>query len=286
MRIASLALLLLATSATAGTGGRSARDASRPGGLPPSRLVADTMVDVGGLSLHVAVAELHGAPTVVFQAGGAADAGSWGALPGRLVERGRASVIAFDRAGLGGSQPGGPGLGPEDEVAHLRRLLAELDAPGPVVLVGHSYGGALALLHAQLHPDEVGGLVLVDPMNAGFVDAVGMDWVQATVPDIAEPETDRERVIVRMRRTFPGLVAGLRAGSLAPETPVTVLTAGVGWWGSEEADRAWRTSHERLVTSHAGARLVVADSSRHDIPGTQPELVLVAIEDVVARVER
>ncbi len=55
--------------------------------------------------------------------------------------------------------------------------MRHLGVSGPTLVVGHSYGGVLALLHAALYPNEIIGLVLVDPMNPGFVDAVGIDWL-------------------------------------------------------------------------------------------------------------
>ncbi len=60
----------------------------------------------------------------------------------------------------------------EANVAALAGLLSR-DGDGPVVVVAHSFGGALALQLAATHPDRVAGLVLLDP-------AVGLDggWMR------------------------------------------------------------------------------------------------------------
>jgi lipase len=79
----------------------------------------------------------------------------------------------------------------EANVAALAALL-ECDADGPVVVVGHSFGGALALQLAATRPDIVGGLVLLDV-------AAGLDGQRMreladhmlTSPDYADREEAR-----------------------------------------------------------------------------------------------
>jgi pimeloyl-ACP methyl ester carboxylesterase len=87
--------------------------------------------------------------------------GQWRALMARLA--GRYRVLAPSRIGYGGNAPW-PGDRParlEDEVAALAPLL---DMVGPsVALVGHSFGGAVALKAALLHPARVRALVVYEP---------------------------------------------------------------------------------------------------------------------------
>jgi lipase len=67
--------------------------------------------------------------------------------------------------------------------------LLDADADGPVLVVGHSFGGALALNLAAERPDLIAGLVLLDP-------AIGLDgeWMREIADDmLASPDyTDRE----------------------------------------------------------------------------------------------
>ena len=76
----------------------------------------------------------------------------------------------------------------DENVAALAGLL-DAEADGPVVAVGHSFGGAVALGLAAARPDVVGALVLLDP-------AVGLDggWMRDIAGDMfASPDyTDRE----------------------------------------------------------------------------------------------
>jgi pimeloyl-ACP methyl ester carboxylesterase len=49
--------------------------------------------------------------------------------------------------------------------AELQRLLDEVGIPRPVILVGHSFSGLLIRLYAYCYPQEVAGLVLLDPAH-------------------------------------------------------------------------------------------------------------------------
>ncbi len=242
----------------------------------------DTLVNVGEHALHLEVREGTRLLTIVLEAGGGADASSWATVPDSLAQRTGATIVTYDRAGLGRSELGPADLTPEDEVRDLREALDRLGTPPPTILVATSYGGMLALLHAALYPDHVVGLVLVDPMNPVFVQETG-DFVQSTVPDIAEPENDRERVVVRMKRTFDDLTARTSAIEPGLEIPMIILTAGEPWWGDEEIDRAWRWSHEVMAGRSPNRELVVARSSDHDVPEERPDLIVSAVKRLLAR---
>jgi lipase len=81
------------------------------------------------------------------------------------------SVAAPDLIGHGRSSWAAPWT-IDANVVDLAALL-EHQAEGPVVVVGHSFGGAVALHLAAAHPDRVAALVLLDP-------AIGLDgaWMR------------------------------------------------------------------------------------------------------------
>lgn len=102
-----------------------------------------------------------GGPTVILSAGGGRSTLDWSRVQGPLGRTNR--VLAFDRAGMGFSDPGPLPRTTSRVVADLRAALAALDVEPPYVLVGHSMGSFDARLFAFQHPDEVVGMVLVDP---------------------------------------------------------------------------------------------------------------------------
>ena len=101
-------------------------------------------------------------PAVVCIHASASSSSQWRLLTERLA--GRFRVLAADLYGAGKSPawPGGRPLSLADEVALLRPVLAA--ASEPFHLVGHSYGGAVALAAALAEPERVASLVLFEPV--------------------------------------------------------------------------------------------------------------------------
>ncbi len=76
-------------------------------------------------------------------------------------------VIAFDQPGHGDSERPKKRMGLGEHAAALHAALEAIGAR-PVTLVGHSWGGAVALQFAADYPDAVRGLVLVSPYLASW----------------------------------------------------------------------------------------------------------------------
>lgn len=242
----------------------------------------DTLIDVGGHRLHVRVSRGTLPITVLFEAGGAANLGAWGQVPSRLAERTGATIVAYDRAGLGASELGPMELTPRDEVDNIRDAMDQLNVPRRTVIVGHSYGAMLALDHAAAYPERIVGLVLVDPMNPRFVVDVG-DWLDSTVPEIGDPQTSRDHVIQRMARTMDALSARLLTSERTLDIPMIIVSAGSEWWGPSDIDAAWRRSHEAMAGVSTARRRIVSEGSGHDIPTEDPETIVSSVLQLLER---
>jgi pimeloyl-ACP methyl ester carboxylesterase len=102
-----------------------------------------------------------GGPVAVFESG--LGDGAWGWRPVQPAIARQTRVCSYDRAGLGGSDPA---KGPRDIDAMAADLAVVVKAVGrgkPVLLISHSLGGPIVRQYAYRHPDQVAGLVLVDP---------------------------------------------------------------------------------------------------------------------------
>lgn len=121
------------------------------------------LVDAGGFRLHLSVSgEENGGPAVILDAGLGLPSTYMTLLQSAIALSAR--VVAYDRPGIGWSEPPPAGQ-PHDALSNaqaLHRALANAGIPSPYVLAGHSAGGLNMLVFAATYPDETGGLVLLD----------------------------------------------------------------------------------------------------------------------------
>ncbi len=265
--------------------------------------LGETTVRTGdGRDLHVVVRG-EGAPTVVLEAGMGASHHMWGAVVPRLVDRTR--VVAYDRSGFGQSPPDPAPRDVERLASDLLDVLDSLD--GPLVLVGHSWGGPVVRVAASRVPDRIAGLVLVDQTDEGcdlFLSDANRKRSDTSVKLL--PLMGRLGVLRlvarRLARQLPEpAAAGLRrydgtaaaaraqaaelAGSLddiarlrddppsLPDVPVTVV-GGAKEGRLERGQRgALLDAYRARVDALPQGRLVLAERSSHLIPFSEPGLV-------------
>jgi len=176
-----------------------------------------------------------GSPTVVFDAGLANWSQIWGLVQPDVAKRTQA--CAYDRAGLGFSDPATrPGTS-ANIVDDLDRLLRAAPIAPPYVLVGHSYGGMNVRLYANLHREDVAGLVLVDPSH----EDASATWLEL-YPDpnrMARMIAERARTKREAQVCIDGAKAGFIEGS---ELYLRCVSTGI----NERYDRAINAVYYRL----------------------------------------
>ncbi len=121
-----------------------------------------TLVDIGGRRLHLICEGPKGpAPMVLFEPGAFGLSADFAVVQDKVAAQGL-HTCAYDRAGMGISDPGPSPRDSAAIVADLEKLLAAAHEDGPFILVGHSMAGLHLRLYATRNPGKVAGLVLVD----------------------------------------------------------------------------------------------------------------------------
>jgi pimeloyl-ACP methyl ester carboxylesterase len=254
--------------------------------LPPPYLATGSTIVVDGFRTYLDCRGA-GSPTVVLESGLGTGASGWGFVLDWVAAKTR--VCAWDRPGIGGSEPIGHHT-VEDTARHLRATLLAAGEKPPFVLVGHSLGGVYARIFASMYRAETAGIVLVDPYLPDIrpVDHVALDpalreeWlagIRATNGDIAATEDlDWDASYDQLTRAS---IEGL---------PLELLFVDqrLRWQGRFEPAQsdlvaAWRSLIGGLSSD---SRLTIAEDSTHTIQFDRPDLVVDAILRLVDRDRR
>ena len=192
-----------------------------------------------------------------------------------------ASTFAYNRPGLGDSDPVSTPRDGAHIVDELRVLLQAKGLNPPYILVGHSLGGLYMQLFARQYPDEVAALVLVDSTHPQQLDGEG--------------SLDKQSFFVR--GLLGVLVTGAAKGELDLLTqtgkqvlslptlsnkPVFVLSASKPL-EQEESMLAYDTNEKRkdIARLYSGSKQIWVDSG-HAIPLEKPEAVISVIHEALS----
>jgi len=163
-----------------------------------------------------------GAATVVFESGLGNDWTPWTQVVTEVAAQAR--TFAYSRPGYGQSDPSPKPRDAAHIVEDLRALLAARKVAPPYVLVGHSFGGAYMELFAKAHPEEVIGVVLVDPRHRDFTTACEEGGFEGcSIP--ASVVASLPRVQIDEFEAFAHTSDEIRALGAFGKYPVRVLTA-------------------------------------------------------------
>jgi len=163
----------------------------------------------------------------------------------------------------------------QDGTADLHALLTAAEEPGPYVVVAHSWGGLIGYLFASDYPNDVSGLVLIDPgsefLQTELTTEQWATFVQAA-KQLGAPE-DLEAA------DYESSVEALRAAPQVGAIPAVVLTSDMPFdfgAGEDGTWPAWLAAQDRLAKL-LGAEHINDTNSGHYIAGEQPQLVIDAI---------
>ena len=130
---------------------------------------------------------------------------AWGTLPLAVAEF--APVVGYDRPGIGGSDFDGLIPTMDRVTRHLEELLSVLDVPPPYVLVGHSWGGPLIRHYADKHPQDVVGMVYIDPTDpTAEGSAAGIPY-PSVLDDLGYNESEQRALLADIETFMDGKYA-------------------------------------------------------------------------------
>jgi pimeloyl-ACP methyl ester carboxylesterase len=160
----AIALLFIAAIAAVLVTGQIARHNLAKRYPPPG-----VMISSQGHRLHLHC-EGQGPVTILLEAGLNEFSIHWYKLQSLLAQK--TKTCAYDRAGLGWSEPSAQPATIDNAVMDLRSILQTAGANQPIILVGHSYGTLLVRLYARRYPQNIKAMILLDPANENMAEAI------------------------------------------------------------------------------------------------------------------
>lgn len=232
--------------------------------LLPTRSQRFTRVAIGGHTMRMLVAG-SGETTVVFENGSGAPLEIWGKVQPEVSRF--ATTVTYDRAGVGLSEQGPPPREGRRIAAELRHALRAARIAPPYILVGHSLGGPYIRIFAGMYPDDVAGMVLVDPTP-----------VDEHVHDAVVHETLDQARASRVPIGIPLFLIDAVSPLEVPFATEAIRRLRMSYRADLEAESQ---GYQEWLNTIPGSSLIVTTNSGHNVPVEQPELVIEAIRRVV-----
>ena len=225
--------------------------------------VISGFADINGASIYYEAAG-QGQPFIMIHAG-VADSRQWNNEFARFADAYR--VVRYDLRGFGKSEPVD---GEFSYLSDLHALLAHLGIADPVILMGCSMGGSLAMDYALAHPSRVKTLIMVDSGPSGLEMDVP-PHPKAEAAEAAYNEGDLDRVAeLETRIWFDGM--GRTAQDVDPDMRALAYEMnrlGLAHDAKHRGKRlpdATTPASDRLETLSIPVLIIVGE---HDIPYIQ-----------------
>jgi len=275
------------------------------------------LVDIDGHLMHIHCRG-EGSPTVIMEQGLQGVSTAWDDITKETSSL--TTVCAYDRVGLGYSEPIGHATRASEVAELLNKLLAGAGVDDEVVLVGWSAGGVYIREYHRLYPDMTRAMLLVEsgheqqqrrlPQSSGsdpnatlkiarLLAPIGLVRLSgivkrqigySPVPDHLKPRLialyEQSHVFQTMLNESESFTLDTQSkqppASLG-DLPLIVLTGGEQASSAEEQEARDQMQRE-LVALSTNSKQVIAAKSGHGIPYDQPELLIGSVKELVALV--
>ncbi len=253
-------------------------------GLAHAKAPQSKFFDASGVTLEYLDVG-SGDYTLVIESGVGMGVGYWQPLLPDLAKRDLRTII-YSRAGNGKSTPA-KDVSLTASNARLHTLLGALGAGNKLILLGHSYGGLHVRTYAAAYPEQVKGLVLLDPSHEEFAAALARldkDKAQqdaARLDDMMQGQPEwQELQRIYQRHSLPD-------DGITERLPTVLVTSAKlnesNWWIGHSAagKQAWRELHRALLENNPHSVHIVSDKTGHNIPLDNKQLLLHAVDTLL-----
>ena len=285
-------VLAAATVTVSVIGGIPSLTAAGASSVPPSpdagSGVVDELIEVGGARLHLHCSGA-GDTTVVLIAGLGDGGDYWGAIEPTVAKSARVCSYAHFGAGTSDPPPGPQTF--STRANNLHELLRTAGEHSPYLLVGHSFGGAEAVMFASMFLDDVSGVLLLDASPANWITVLcsvvddGSDGAASygeLCASLSDPANNAEHL------DAPAAFAEVSEVTSLGDLPMIVDTAAEHPWGLAPSEQGrfneeWTAGQDHWVSLSSAAQFQSVDNTGHYIAVDRPDVVTLQIAALLAR---
>lgn len=210
--------------------------------------------------------------TVIFESGMSDSLEVWGSIPDSVSLF--AHVFTYDRADIGKSDTSRIERTLPNMVNELRSILKNQNINPPYVLVGHSLGGLITRYFSGNYPDEVKGLLLLDPAPESYWNSMsksdlkkyiegGTEWYETRFPEKYRKE---------WYHFIPNL-AYMKDLRMNKHLPIILVSASA--W-------KWYKYHEDILKGFDNSKHIELEGEHH-IFKNHPDLIINYIKELTSQ---
>lgn len=213
--------------------------------------------------------------TVVFENGMSDSLEAWGSIPAMVSSFAR--VFLYDRADIGKSDSSRLKRTIPNMVSELKTILDHEKISPPYILAGHSMGGYITRYFSSLYPEDVKGLLLLDPSPEAYWESMTEKRLNEYIKGGTEWYHTRhaKKYWKEWFQFIPNMVY-MKDLHIDPGLPVILVSA---------SGPNWYKYHKKITDGLGNARLVKLEG-QHYIHRNHPDLTVGYIRELVSSASR
>lgn len=238
----------------------------------------DTLVNVGNHQLHFKIIKGEGIP-ILFESGNGDDGSVWEPLLQNVHQETGATLITYDRAGLGNSGIDTAEVSFVGEIKNLKSALGKLGFHKDYFLVAHSFGSFYASEFTLRNKDKITGAVFIDVstpcgLNVEYASKVKKSISKDNWALLKEYRTGLYYVL----RKFPEIAEYMSKRFISNSIPLTLVAAEIREptkeIGETEQDMTNMTNCLKEFGNLSNHKYVLAPNTGHKVWKKNPEIVI------------
>ena len=243
----------------------------------------DTLVNVGNHQLHFKIIKGKGTP-ILFESGNGDDASAWKSILEDIHKNTGATLITYDRAGLGKSEIDTTNISFKQEAKNLENALKKLGYEKDFFLVAHSFGGFYASLFSHNNQSKIKGAVFIDVATPCFTTKEWAENYKKTLSDENWKMIKGHMLgLYYVLQNFADIADYMSTRYISIDIPLTLIVAenlpNENTLKTDEDRKNWLKCFKELG-SLPNCKYVLAKDADHHVWEKRPNLVVKEITDL------